>query len=392
MEESFSARFGRERMNQSEVQASEQEPEGRFRRALKALAEGRRYALFITLVLFGIWSVGRAFEAVYQSVVFEPALAFWMGAAIWFLVAFFLLGAGIHYWRKADGGLGPYGVAAWAFLGLVGVGIILTGPGYRVAAGGLFATVAGMAESAHVSFFTLFKSFSLTPSLPLNLLVAEVSGLPLELESLSPFVWQPLLLFGLFVWSLVYGALLLRMAGARFFKSVHLGLSAAALVTMMVLKSTSGFTDAGLVFFQGFALVLLLLQVLLTYSSLREVAVQRGDKSGKESVSVPPPAYQLALCLLVALPLLADIQNQFALASKSRTFTMGAVQAGASGPGDFITATRVSIRSGPTVGDELVGVLPKDSEVRVIERQGDWARIGENEWISSKYLSPKSSG
>ncbi len=52
-----------------------------------------------------------------------------------------------------------------------------------------------------------------------------------------------------------------------------------------------------------------------------------------------------------------------------------------------VTATALNIRSGPSVENEIVGLLKKGLRVWVLEESRGWARIGKGQWVSAKYLN-----
>ena len=66
------------------------------------------------------------------------------------------------------------------------------------------------------------------------------------------------------------------------------------------------------------SLVLLLaLQVLLSYASLRSRARQLTAPS--HAIILPPKALRVLLCVFLVVPLLADMQNRFILAARTKT-------------------------------------------------------------------------
>jgi hypothetical protein len=58
----------------------------------------------------------------------------------------------------------------------------------------------------------------------------------------------------------------------------------------------------------------------------------------------------------------------------------------ASAPDSFVSVARVNVRSDPSLQGHIVGKLNKGSVVQVLEEQEGWTRIGEKEWVSSRYL------
>lgn len=358
------------------------------------ITDAGKYALFLALVLIGIWFVGRIFAAFSHNTVFEPILTYCMALSVWILLGVFVFGAAIHcapqlipYLRRRNV------LISWVFFGLLGAAILYIIQGYRVASMGLFAIMSGLTEPARQSFFQLFKFFPVTPMLPINLVAAKAMGLGLEIDSLMPFVWRSSYILMCFVWSLVYGALLLRMQGGKFLKVVHLALSLAGLIIMMTLKSLSIFTKEQLIFLQMGVLILFFLQVLLTYSSLRVAARGKNeDMEETDPIPLPPTAFKVALFLLLILPILADLQNQFVLVSNSRPILQELASDQSKDQAQYVTVTQISIHSGPAVGDDVVGILPKGTLVHVFEKKYGWVCIGVNSWVSSKFLSPAQTG
>ena len=174
---------------------------------------------------------------------------------------------------------------------------------------------------------------------------------------------------------------------------IHLILSIALVIGMMMLKSTSTFTKEQFIFLQAGAVILFFLQILLTYSSIRVAAIgEKGDIKDDESVAIPPSGLKFALFLFILLPILADLQNQFVLASSTRPILGELAGDQSKGYAQYVTAAQISIRSGPALGDDVVGVLPNGTRVLVFEKKHGWVRIGQNRWISTKYLRPAKSG
>ena len=362
--------------------------------SLKTFTDMGRYALFMASVLMGIWFVGRIFEAATHSTIFEPNLVYWMGLSTWILLGVFALAAAVQYIQLSTTQFRRFSViVSWISFGLLVAAIIYAIQGYRIASMGLFATMAGLTEPAQQAIFQLFKFFPAAPMLPINLVAAKAMGSGLEIDALMPFVLSPSYIFIFFVWSLVFGALLLRMWGEKPIKIVHLGLAAAGLFIMMTVKSLSSFTNEQLIFLQAGAIVLFFVQVLLTYSSLRFAASGKNE-DGEEtsSIPLPPSALKVALFLLIVLPVLADIQNQFVLASDSRPIMHQLASDGSKDQAQYVAVTQISIHAGPAVGDDVVGILPKGTSVRVLDKKYGWVCIGEKKWVSSKFLSPRQMG
>ena len=53
-------------------------------------------------------------------------------------------------------------------------------------------------------------------------------------------------------------------------------------------------------------------------------------------------------------------------------------------------SSRLNIRNGAGIGNKIVGKLSNNEMVTVYETNDNWSRIGENKWVSSDYLTEKS--
>lgn len=53
-------------------------------------------------------------------------------------------------------------------------------------------------------------------------------------------------------------------------------------------------------------------------------------------------------------------------------------------------SSRLNIRNGAGIGNNIVGKLSNNEMITVYETNGNWSRIGENKWVSSDYLTEKS--
>jgi hypothetical protein len=287
------------------------------------LTDAGNYALLLASVLIGIWCVGRVFEAFSLRTVFEANLVYWMVLCIWILLGTFVVGSAVHYIQRLAPHLKERNViGSWVFFGILIAAVVCVIQGYRFASMNFFAIMAGTTEPAQQSLFQMFKFFPATPILPVSLLATKAAGVGIEITSLMPFVWNSSWLFVFFVWSIVYGALLLRMPGEKplhIVKVVHLVVSLAGMVIMMMLKSIFTFTEEYLISLHAFVIVLFVSQILLTYSSLRFAA---GDKNEDEDIKyskpLPPSALKVALFLIIIFPILTDLQNQFVMSTDSR--------------------------------------------------------------------------
>jgi hypothetical protein len=272
-----------------------------------------RPALYIALILIGMWLIGRSFEAVFRTTVFDPVLVFWLGTSVWVLLSLFVVTIAIRYARElryADRRASVF--VAWAFfLVLLGT-LVYFFRSYQIFSEGLFAVVCGWQDVASRAVLALFKEYPASPVVPLNLLAVEAGKMASAGEALHALAWTPALLLGLLFWSVGYGTWLLFWPGVRGLKVLHLLLAFGGLFTAIVLKATGMFKTGGFLYLHGAVVALLVFQALLTYSSLRTRA------SGKEADSahlglrfLPPPAISVAALILLVLPVLADLQSQF---------------------------------------------------------------------------------
>jgi hypothetical protein len=286
------------------------------------LVEAGRYSLFVALILIGIWCVGRIFETFSLRTVFESNLVYWMALFIWVLLGIFVMGTAIQYARNMTLSDMRHGVIfSWAFFGLLLAATLYHTRGYCIASIGLLATITGLTESAKQAVFLLFKFYPAAPILPVNLIAAKVTLKTIGVDSLLPFAWSSSQLLGFFIWSLAYGTLLLKFQGNRFPKIVHLVSSLAGLSFLMTIKSLGALKEEQLIFLHAGAIIILFLQVLLTYSSLRNAGREMSAENEEIkpiSLPLPPSALRVALFLLLIFPILADLQNQFMLASGNR--------------------------------------------------------------------------
>jgi hypothetical protein len=354
----------------------------------KFFTDTGRYAFFMALVLMGVWLVGRILEAITQKTVFDPNLVYWMGVSMWILLGVFVLGTAVSYIRELSGCMDKrHLILSWFSFGVVVAATLYISQGYRIASKGLFAIMSGLTESASQTFFLLFKFYPVTPTLPINFAASKASGVGLEINSLMPLVLSSSAIFIFFVWSLVYGTLLLKMPGNKFFKIVHLSLSLAGLVILMMVKTMFSLTMEQHIYLQVGAVILVFMQVILTYSSLRFAATNKNNETQENiPMPLPPSAFKVAFVLLVILPILADFQNQYVLASSIKPIMRELANDQLNGQETYVTAADISVHSGPATGDDVLGILPKGAQVHVLKKKYGWICIGPNKWVSSKFL------
>lgn len=353
------------------------------------LVSARRYILIPAFVLVALWFVGRGLEGMTHNTVFEPTLIKWIalfifilfGLYIFFSLAFYIY----HFISSANR---KYAVLTWIFFALIIAGVVLTFGGYRDASKGFFALVSGSSESAEQALFLVFKFNSATPIMPIQLITAEIFPGLMDVESIAPFAWSFPILFAFFVWSLLYGSFLLMFQGKKALKVCHLLLALLGVFVMMVLKAAFGFTNHHLILLHAGAVILLFVQILLTYSSLRYAAENKIQDPSEAVHLLPPSVLSLALVLILLLPLLTDIMNQYSITRASLPIIEKLTINQNPDAARYVTTTQVSIRSGPALGDDIVGVLPKGTSVSALKGAHGWICIDENQWISPKFLRP----
>ena len=368
-------------------------------------ATGRPLLIAIP-VLLAVWCVGRVMEALHGNAVFDISLTYRFGLVVCILLAFWVIGSGIASAkvlketqdRKIAG-------LSWIFFLILALMVLLSLEGFRVSSAGLFAALAGSPDLSKQASFLLFKFHPANPMLAMNLTALKLMGAAPDVDALVPYTWSWNVLLAFFIWSFVYGILLLMRKDNVVPKSFHLFLAAFGLMVLIFLKSVSTPTADQMIMFQAAAPILLVFQVLLTYASLRAAAdgvhkkatspesvqffqPEHEKTAPKNQFGLPPSAMKLALFLFLVLPILTDLQNQFTLSSSSQRIIKKISMNQAAGTLEFVTVTPVSIRSGPAIGDDIVGVLPEGTRIQVNSINFNWVNIGENKWVPEKFLRP----
>ena len=358
------------------------------------LALVRRLALIAVLVLSSVWFAGRAVEAVHGRTVFDLHLIYWLGVSIWIAVAVYLIGAAAAYMgniREYQNKLSL--LIPWTFF-LILVAVILFGvQGFRISSMGLFATAAGSNEPARQASFLLFKYHPLNPLLPFNLITAKASGMPLDINAMSSFIWNWNYVLLFFIWSVGYGIVLLLGKIEQGPKIIHLFFAVSGLMTLIIMKSLFPPTKVQMIWLHAAALALFIFQVLLTYSCLRlRAARKNADAPAPGHFRLPPSAVKFALIIFLMAPVLGDLQNQFALVHPSNKIIKAISRSEAGTVAKAVAATSISIHSGPAYGDDIVGILPGGVHVPVLEKKNNWVKIGKHRWIADKFLTPLRKG
>lgn len=356
-------------------------------------------------VLVIVWCLGRLLENLHGNAVFDPGSTFWLGLVVSLLLTLWMAGLGLRCFetlkttptRKAV-------AAAWALF-FAFAGIVLWGlEGFQVSAAGLLADVAGGSESSQHATFLLMKFHPANPMLAINLTVQAVTGTAWEVASLAPFVWSWNTLLAIFIWSFAFGIGLLMRPEKGLMKTLHLIFASCGLTALLVLKSKSVLSTDLMIVFQASVLMLLLLQVLLVYASLQRAAAEHLPKEPVEgSVSfgqtqnaqrtphyrgLPPSAVALALALFLILPILADLKSQVKYSGYADQLAEKMPRVPPEMEKVFVAVAPLSIRSGPSLGDEILGVLPKGARISVQGIKYEWVNMGHNNWVPEKFLRP----
>ena len=357
------------------------------------LKQARKPALSAALAIIMVWLFGRVLEALHGNVVFDATLAYWLGMAVFILIVLWLIGSGtaaLENLGKANNK--KLAAVSWVFFAAMVLTALFNFEGYRISAEGLFASVAGSHELTRQADFLLFKFHSLNPMLAANLVASKLVGAGWDADSLAPYVWSWNLLFIFFLWSLAYGIVVLLQRHKWGAKSLHLCLAVAGLLALIILKSFSKPTIEQMAVFQAAAAILLVFQVLLAYACLNALAAgneaEEPATKEKRPLGLPPSALKLALCLFIILPILADLGYQFGLSSSSSRIVYEISRERPGSAPQFVAVTGITIRTGPALGEEVIGVLPKGMRVPVLGKKNDWVNIGKNEWIPEKFLTP----
>jgi hypothetical protein len=366
-----------------------------------------KLALASVLGLLAVWLIGRVMETLHGKMIFDMTLTYWLGLIIYMLIAIwaiaFIISASDDLRTARQKKLA---ILCWLFLISLVATLLLSFKGYRISSEGLLATIAGSQESSEMAIFLLYKYHFLNPLLALNLVAAKIMGLSWNVASFAPFVWSWNVMLGFFIWSVAYGILFLLRKDRQGIKSVYLVVSAFGLIGLIVLKSVSSPTIEQMIMIQAAATILIVAQVLLAYTTLREIAAGTSEHDPKtvdtlndwqpvkdqvfvnRFAGLPPSALKLALVLFLVIPLMADMSNQFLTASSSKRIYYKITMDEDSSKTGFTAVTAMSIRRGPTNGDELIGILPKGSHIQVLDKQNGWVEIGENKWIQEKFIRP----
>lgn len=369
---------------------SKQLPDGTnmLKHAADILIHIGKFSLFLVLVLIGIWSVGRMFEIFSHNAVFESPFIYGYAQVVWIFLFLFFVSQFIKYMQSLISNYRNFSVIVFCiWFAFIVIATVYVQNGYRIAVNGIFSGFQESPESSPKALFELFKYHPATPLLPINLLILKISGTAIDPGPLMPFAWQLTSIFAFFIWSIVFGGLLLMLPGRKTLKIAHLILAASGLILTMLLKTSGKPPGEELILMHAGTVFVLFFQILTTFSSLRHAAIE-GGQDGRSSGMLFPSTIKLTVFLLVIVPLLSDLQNQFAQTPSLNRVIRELAENDSSKNDHFITAARISIHKGPADGDDIVAILPKGTRITVLDQKFGWVSIGKNQWILPKYLSP----
>jgi len=356
-------------------------------------------------VLLLVWFSGRLLEAVNGSSVFDAFAAFWFGIVMSLLLTLLTIGIGMRCFEAIRNAEAKRWVAvSWfGFFVLVALAVKAMG-GIQISATGLLSAAAGTAEPARNAVFILMKYHSLNPLLALNLVGQITTQSGLDVAALAPFVWNWNILFFLYVWSFAFGIAMLILQGMPLTKTLHLIAAAIGLSILLFLKSKSLVTIEHMIFFQAGILILLLWQMFIVYESLRQSAAsvltvpadydkpfgetQKTQRPKLNYLRLPPSATAMALVLIFAMPLLADLKHQTEISHYGKKLVEEMEVVTPATAKILVAVAPVSIRNGPSTGDDILGVLPRLACIRVHEVKFKWINMGKNNWVPEKFLRP----
>jgi hypothetical protein len=373
------------------------------------LAAAGKPALVTMLGLVAIWTVARVMESMHGNPIFDMIVTNWFGLIVGILLALWLMGSAVLSVislkeipdKKATG-------LTWTLFGAIVVFLFVSLEGFRIATSGLLAVLAGAPETSQQNLFLLVKFHPLNPLLGLNLIILKLTGISWGIESITPFVWSWNALFAFFVWSCAVGIVLLMRRNNWGAKAFHLSLAVMGIAALIVFKSVHRPTAEILIVFQAAVPMLLLFQALLFYASARNFvmdgkgestapptsqysAPRKNEKNGnstRRKIGLPPAAIRLAVFILLILPMLADLHGRFQLSVASARILGEESENSFPALQKMVTVAPISIRSGPAIGDDVLGILPKGTAITIKAEKFNWVNIGKNRWIPLKFLRP----
>ncbi len=378
---------------------------GFLKMLISAVKTIEKPAWVVIPVLLLVWFSGRLLEVVNGNSVFDSFTAYWLGITMSLLIILLTIAVGIRCFEAIRNAESKKLVAlSWLGLFVVVALGVSSMDGIQVATTGLLAAAADTAEPARNAVFLLMKYHSFNPMLAVNLIVQMMTPWTLDVAALAPFVWNWNILFFLYVWSFAFGIATLARQGMALAKILHLVAATAGLVLLLFLKSKSLVTTVYMIAFQTGVLVVLLWQLLLVYASLRQTAAgaskgpaenemllgetRKTQQSKLNYRGLPPSAIVLALALFLVMPILADLNRQAEDSLYGKKLAEEMEMAPSDTSKILVAVTPVSIRSGPSLGDEILGVLPEGTRIRVHAIKLNWINMGKNNWVPEKFLRP----
>lgn len=356
-------------------------------------------------VLILVWFCGRLLEAMNGNAVFDAFTAVGLGIVLCLLLILWAIGLGTRCFegiRNAEARsfiavswLGFFILAALAFKAMGGI---------QMSAAGLLAAAAGTADPARNAAFLLMKYHPYNPMLALNLFAQIMSPSALDVAALAPFVWNWNIAFFLYVWSFAFGIAMLVRQGMALAKTLHLVAATAGLAFLLILKSKSLVTNEYMIALQAGALMILLWQLLLVYASLRQTAAGASTVNAENEMpfgetrktrrrklnyrGLPPSAIAMTVALFLVLPILADLNGQAQKLLYGKKLAQEIKMKPSATEKVLVAVAPVSIRSGPSLGDDILGVLPEGTRIRVHDIKFNWINMGKNNWVPEKFLRP----
>jgi hypothetical protein len=104
--------------------------------------------------------------------------------------------------------------------------------------------------------------------------------------------------------------------------------------------------------------------------------------------SLPPSAIAMTLALIFVMPILADLKHQAKISHYGKKLGEEMEMATPANERVLVAVAPISIRSGPSTGDDILGVLPRGTRIRVHEVKFQWINMGKNNWVPEKFLRP----
>jgi hypothetical protein len=358
----------------------------------------------IPVILF-VWFSGRLLATMNGNAVFDAVAAFWLGIVLSLLLILLAIGLAMRCFESIRNAEARTFVAvSWlGFFALVALAVKAIG-GIQISAAGLLAAAGGTVEPARNAVFLLMKYHPLNPMLSVNLIAQLMTPSGMDIAALAPFVWRWNILFFLYVWSFAVGIAMLIRQGMPLAKTLHFVAATGGLACLLFLKSKSLVTTEYMIAFQAGILMLLLWQMLLVYATLRQTAAIAPTVNADNEMpfgetrktprlklnyrGLPPSAIAMALALILVIPILADLKHQAQMSHYGKKLVQEMEAVPPATEKVLVTVAPVSIRSGPSTGDDILGVLPRGARVRVRAIKFNWVNMGKNNWVPEKFLRP----